>query len=380
MGSQPSKNAANQVALSEPERMMFSALVAIRDNRMDVALSEVDRVLQAYPNFRLAHLIKGDLLLARRQPLTTFGNAPGAPADRLADLREEARVRLARYHKERPADRIPRYLLKLQPDQRYAFVVDTGMSTLYVFENRNGVPHYIADYYMTVGKNGTDKMREGDKKTPLGVYHVTSSMPREKLADLYGAGAFPLNYPNEWDRRQGRDGYGIWLHGTPSDTYSRPPRASDGCVVLTNQDLIAISPRVQVGLTPVIISRGIEWVKPSAVTGTTEELERALDAWRKDWESLNTDRYLSHYSAKFSSGKQDLQGWAAQKRQVNANKNWVKIKLDKVSMFLYPERDNLAVVTFQQSYESNNLRNDMRKRQFWIKEGGRWRILHESTG
>src|SRR3546814_8483534 len=49
-----------------------------------------------------------------------------------------------------------------------------------------------------------------------------------KLPDFYGDGAYPLNYPNEWDKHEGRKGYGIWLHGTPSTTYSRPPRASDG--------------------------------------------------------------------------------------------------------------------------------------------------------
>jgi murein L,D-transpeptidase YafK len=62
-------------------------------------------------------------------------------------------------------------------------------------------------------------------------------MPQDKLTDFYGSGAFPINYPNEWDRIRGRNGYGIWLHGTPRDTYSRPPRASDGCIVLSNEDL-----------------------------------------------------------------------------------------------------------------------------------------------
>lgn len=45
----------------------------------------------------------------------------------------------------------------------------------------------------------------------------------------------------------GRNGYGIWLHGTPSDTFSRPPRTSDGCVVLANTDLDEIARRLQVG-------------------------------------------------------------------------------------------------------------------------------------
>ena len=370
---------AAQPASVEPDALLVKTLLAIKNNQLDVALAEVEKVLQAYPNFRLAHLVKGDLLLARSQPLKAMGGAAGAPSDRVADLREEARARLARYQHERPADRVPRYLVQLQPEQKYALVVDTSKSTLYVFENHGGNVRYLADYYISSGKNGIDKLREGDKKTPLGVYHVTSSMPREKLADLYGTGAFPINYPNEWDRREGRKGSGIWLHGTPSDTFSRPPQASDGCVVLTNRDLDAIRQRMQIGLTPVIISSAVEWVQPQAITGTRQELNGALESWRRDWESLDTERYLKHYSPAFTSGNQDYKEFAKQKRQVNSGKQWVKVKLDRVSIFLYPGKQQLAVVTFDQDYTSSNLSNRMRKRQYWIKDGASWRIVQEGS-
>jgi murein L,D-transpeptidase YafK len=375
----PARSAAPVPSSVEPEALLVKTLHAIQNNQLDVALAEVENVLQAYPNFRLAHLIKGDLLLARSQPLKMMGGATGVPLERLADLREEARQRLNRQQHERPGDRVPRYLVQLQADQKYAIVVDTSKSTLYVFENHNGSPRYLADYYISSGKNGIDKLREGDKKTPLGVYHVTSSMPKEKLADLYGVGAFPINYPNEWDRREGRSGSGIWLHGTPSDTFSRPPQASDGCVVLTNRDLEAIRQRVQIGHTPVIISSNIEWVQPQAVSGLRQELSGMVEQWRKDWETLNTDKYLTHYSQSFNAGGQDYKAFSQQKKQVNNGKQWVKVKLEKVSMFLYPGKERLAVVTFDQDYTSSNLANKMRKRQYWIKEGSGWRIIHEGA-
>ena len=383
MSGKPAPQAHRQAVAastsSEPDALLVNTLLAIRNNKLDVALVEVEKVVQAYPNFRLAHLIKGDLLSARAQPLKAMGGATGVPAERIADLREEARARLARFQRERPVDRVPRYLVQLQPDQKYAFVVDTSKSTLYVFENQNGTARYLADYYISSGKNGIDKVREGDKKTPLGVYHVTSSMPREKLADLYGVGAFPINYPNEWDRREGRGGSGIWLHGTPSDTFSRPPQASDGCVVLTNRDLEAVRQRVQIGITPVIISSSIEWVQPQAMASLRQELTGSVEEWRRDWESLNTEKYLKHYSPSFNSGGQDYKAFAAQKRQVNAGKQWVKVKLERVSMFLYPGKERLAVVTFDQDYASSNLNNRMRKRQYWIKDGPGWRIVHEGS-
>ncbi|MDB5808381.1 MAG: hypothetical protein JWN94_503 [Betaproteobacteria bacterium] len=383
MGSRqaPQKSVAanGETALIEPEAMLVKTLIEIRNNRLEAALAEVDKVIQSYPNFRLAHLIKGDLLLARSRPLRELGEAPNAPRDRIEDLRDEARVRLARHQFERPADRVPKYLLQLDTEQKHVLIVDTRQSTLYVFENNNGAPRYVADYYVTSGKNGADKTKQGDKKTPLGVYHVTDNLPREKLGALYGVGAFPISYPNEMDRREGRNGNGIWLHGVPLDTYSRPPRASDGCVVLTNQDLQALGKNLRIGVTPVIIANGIDWIKPESVEAMRKELISGVEAWRQDWESLNIDSYLKHYAPGFSSGPQNLAAWSQQKRQVNAAKNFIKVKLEHVSAFLYPGRDDLAVVTFDQDYTSSNLSNQMKKRQYWLFEKGRWRILYEGT-
>jgi murein L,D-transpeptidase YafK len=363
----------------QAEAVLAKTLIEIRDNRLDAALVEVEKAIHGYPNFRLAHLIKGDLLAARARPLQTMGDAPNAPRDQIEDLRDEARVRLARYQLERPTDRVPKYLLQLNAEQKHALVVDMSMSTLYVFENRNGAPHYIGDYYVSGGKNGADKLRQGDKKTPLGVYHVTSTLSRKKLGDFYGIGAFPISYPNEWDRREGRNGNGIWLHGVPSNTYSRPPRASDGCVVLTNQDLQALGKNLQIGITPVIIADRIEWAKPAALEPMRKELLERVEGWRTAWESRDTEAYLKFYAPNFSNGSQNLAAWSQQKRQVNAAKTWVKVKLSGLSVFLYPERSDLAVVNFEQDYSSTNLSNEMKKRQYWMRTDGGWRIIYEGA-
>jgi murein L,D-transpeptidase YafK len=380
MGSKPMR--ANQQVerrLEGAEAAVVAVLKDIANDRIGSAQTELDRLLAAKPDFRLAQLIKGDLLMARARPIETLGNAPDGPADRLQDLRDEAKARLLRMHTEAPRDRLPRYLLKMAPEQKFAIVVDTARSSLYVFANRNGTPQYVADYYITIGKNGIEKVREGDKKTPLGVYQVTGSLPLSRVGDFYGSGAYPISYPNEWDRRQGRDGHGIWLHGTPRDTYSRPPRASDGCVVLTNEDLQAIARNLQIGVTPVIISSGVDWVAEQDLGAVRASLESSVEQWRKDWESLQTENYLAHYAPTFSTGTSGLAEWAAQKRAVNGGKTWVKVKLDGVSMFLYPGREPLAVVNFTQDYASSNLSNVMKKRQYWLREGTRWKIVYEGA-
>jgi len=368
---------ASPALAAGPEKALSGVLEAIESKRPDLAMQRVEALIAVHPNFRLAHLIRGDLLLARARPLETFGNVPKTvPREKVEDLRAEALLRL-RAVRDRPnGGQLPRYVLQLHAEQRHVLVVDSRRSRLYVFENVGGRPQFVADYYVTLGKNGVEKTREGDQKTPIGVYHVTANLPRQKLTDFYGAGAFPINYPNAWDKRLGRNGHGIWLHGTPSDTYSRPPRASDGCIVLANADLEAVGRTLQVGLTPVIITDEVEWAAADAVEAERKALAATVEAWRGDWESRDTAKYLAHYAARFHSGDQNLAEWSEHKRNVNASKSWIKVGVSRVSMLQYP-RERFVVVSFDQDYRSSNLSNVMRKRQYWIKDGGRWRILYE---
>ncbi|MGE4340400.1 MAG: L,D-transpeptidase family protein [Pigmentiphaga sp.] len=359
------------------EQLLARSLQAVGENRLDVALNEVDSLLKINPNFKLAQLVKGDLLLARARSINEFGDAPNAPRDRVQDLREEAKVRLHRAQQQQPVA-VPRYLWQLNAKQRHAVVVDTSKSTLYLYENVNGEPRYVTDFYISMGKKGADKVVEGDQKTPLGVYFVDSYIPQHKLADLYGAGAYPISYPNEWDRRQGRNGHGIWVHGTPSDTYSRPPRASNGCVVLSNSDLLRLGLSIDVGTTPVIITNGIDWLDASD-SQERASLRQTIEQWRSDWESRDTEKYLSHYADDFNTGNTARAEFAAHKRLVNSGKSWIKVKVENLSLFPYPTQQDLVVVDFEQAYDSNNLTNRMHKRQYWQKRNGRWQIVYEGA-
>lgn len=368
----------NSVGLNGADTQIKRVLEKIEQNQLPTALAEVDQLIARYPNFRLAHLIRGDLLLARAKPIAGFGNTGHAANERLDELRAEVSARLRAYSDHPPQNLVPRYLLQFAPTQQHAIVVDASRSRVYVYENANGAPRLVEDYYTTLGKRGIEKEREGDQKTPIGVYEVTSKIPGSKLPDLYGWGAFPINYPNAWDRMRGKTGYGIWLHGVPSDTYARAPAASDGCIALANPEIEELGKRVQVGLTPVIIADRIEWIAPDAWRTERDSFMRQLEAWRKDWESLDTGRYLSHYARDFRSDGMDISAWNAHKQRVNAAKTWIKVSLANVSVFRNPGKQNLIAVTFDQDYRSNNLAQQTRKRQYWIEEDGRWKIAYEA--
>ena len=360
------------------EAQLVKSLQAISNNHLDIALNEVDSLLRVNPNFKLAQLVKGDLLMAHAGVIDNFGSAANAPQDKIEDLRDEARARLQRVISQSDTKLKPRFLWQLDAQQKYALIVDTSRSTLFVYENVDGEPRYVTDFYITIGKLGTEKFSSGDQRTPIGVYFVKAELPKKQLADMYGSGAFPLSYPNEWDRRNKRAGSGIWLHGTPSGTYSRPPRASNGCVVLANDDLNKLAPYLQIGITPVIITNQMVWDSEQDPIERAN-LQQEIEQWRKDWSSLDTDAYLKHYARSFSSSDMDYSAWAKQKQLVNSSKSWIKVSLSNVSIFTYPEQPNMVVVNFEQDYGSNNLSNRMKKRQYWIKQDNLWKIIYEGA-
>lgn len=365
------------------ERLLVDALEKIRSDRVNEALPMLHRVTTANPKFRLAQLIYADMLLARSRPLKGFGGFPSARYDQILSLREEARARWSHYLAQPPENRIPGSLVELGPHQTHAVVVDASQSRLYLFENRGGIPRLVHDFYASLGKQGVMKFREGDQKTPIGVYFVTGFISPEELPDLYGDGAFPIDYPNAWDQRHGRTGYGIWLHGTPSDTYSRPPRDSDGCVIVSNRDLNKLATYLKsenLNTIPVVITQDIRWLTLKDWQGRQERFGNYVDQWRRDWESRNADLYLSHYSPKYSGLGKDYEGWVEYKRRVNSAKEFIDIEISDKSMFLYPGEEGLLVVTFEQEYKSNNIRRRFVKRQYWrLEEDGTWRIVYEGS-
>lgn len=375
-----SKATSNQGLSTHSESLLINAVEKIKNNHAEQAIKDLRHLIKVNPDFKAAQLMYADLMLARSQVITDFGNLPNASFERITALRDEVK---ARWHNHiSPVDRkkVPSSLIQLASKQDYVIVVDSSRSRLFLFKNQKEGPTLIKDFYVTIGKNGTGKYVEGDQKTPVGVYFVTGFINPEELPDLYGDGAFPINYPNAWDQRHGRTGYGIWLHGTPSRTYSRPPKDSNGCVIVSNQDLNVLMPFVKEGHTPVIISESIDWVSKQEWKKRRGNFEMFVETWRKDWESRDVNLYLRHYSKEYSGLGKDYKSWVEYKRRVNPSKKFIKVNLTNTSMFLYPGEDQLMVVTFIQDYASDNFRRKFTKRQYWrMEDDGQWRIVYEGA-
>jgi murein L,D-transpeptidase YafK len=367
---------------SRSENLLMSALDNISQSRIDEALIELEILKIINPNFALAQLVYADLMTAKNHRITDFGNSHGKDNKQINALRDEILARW-NYYKS-PVDKtlIPSSLIQLSDKQNYVLVVDQFRHRMFLYKNRNGLPVYVDDFYVTIGKKGAGKIVEGDQKTPLGVYFVTRFIESSVLPDLYGYGAFPLNYPNIWDRRNGRTGTGIWLHGTPSEIFSRPPEDSDGCVIISNDDIKSLAPYIDVDqITPVILAKEIKWETKAEWKKRQKSFFSYLEQWRVDWESRDVELYLSHYSKDYEGLGKNYDSWGKHKRRVNKSKSFIKVNLVDTSIFVYPDgTGHIMVVTFLQNYNSNSFKRAYRKRQYWkMEEDGIWRIIFEGS-
>jgi L,D-transpeptidase YnhG len=363
--------------VAEARLIEIYKLVGLSRNRE--ALLKAEQLVRTVPNFQLAQLVYGDLLTARTRPLRVFGDVPEVSARSagvvLNELREESLQRINALRERPPAGTIPSQFLALSTNTRHAIAVDASKSRLYLFQNSAAGLKLVADYYISVGKAGTSKAVEGDQRTPLGVYYITSNLDPKSLKDFYGSGALPISYPNVLDNKRGKTGGGIWLHGTPPNQFSRPPLATDGCVVLANPDLQHIIKTVEVRTTPVVIAPKLNWVALHKIQSDGKPFEVALQAWRNAKVSGDVQKILSFYAADFNVNGKTLSQWTPTlMAEIRVTKGRA-IQLKDLSYLHWTDAIETMVVTFGEV--ADGARTGMTKRQYWSREGNQCKIFFE---
>jgi len=365
----------------EAEARLIEIYKLIGQARTRAALHKAEALVRDHPDFQLAQLVYGDLLNAQRGPVRAFGDVPDVSAQSaprlLAELREESQLRMRALRERPPAGAIPAQFLQLSPKNRHAIAIDTSRARLYLFENKPDGLKLVADYYISVGKSGIDKAVEGDLRTPLGVYYVTSNLDPKSLKDFYGAGALPINYPNPYDARRGRTGSGIWLHGTPPGQFSRAPKATDGCVVLANPDLLRIVKTVETRTTPVVIAKSLQWVPPAAVQPDNKRFAEVLQSWRDAKAAGDVQRILGFYTPDFSFNGKPLADWEPLlKVELNRTRGR-DVELKDLSFLRWTDSGETMVVTFGEV--AAGARTGPVKRQYWVRQGTQWKIFYEGV-
>ncbi len=364
---------------SEVESLLFDALAALREGSLNRAETVINTLLQKYPNYQLAHLIRADILRARAgQPSHIATGVSSNP--QIAGLLTELQARVGKYSEPAIDGKRPEPFVQLAPQVRFAIAVDVSRSRLYVLENAPMGPRRVVDMYATIGASGVGKAKEGDKRTPVGVYNILNAIERDKLTDFYGEGAFPLDYPNVLDKKSGKSGHGIWIHGVPKETFARAPRSSEGCIVVSNEDLKALTPYIQPGYTQIAIAEAINWIPAAQVSQDEHALRKSIEKWRTDWESRDMNRYIDHYANTFFSDKVSSRDeWRIVRKSVTEEKNSITVNLNNLTIAHLPAPSDTMLVMFDQNYKSDTAHTTLRKRQYWQREGSRWKIIYEGN-
>lgn len=372
------------------------------------ALPQADALVRDYPNFKLAHLVRGDLFLLLTQPTQGFAAVPEAllkngkpvnwvaphalpdtngaknlvlPAPKLDELKEEAQQRLRALRELPPQGSIPQAFVQLASITRHALLVDLSRSRLYHYTlSDKGALSLSASYYVTQGRNGAEKQKEGDERTPLGIYYITENINKKRLDSFYGVGALAINFPNEFDKRRSKSGSGIWLHGVPTGdygTYSRVPKSSNGCVVLSNPDLLKLIKAVQPGETPIVIMSKATWLSPEDWQKQRAALQGSFEQWTRARADTNRNALANFYSAQFASYGLPFEKW------FGSNYTAPVTGLPQhATLLYYPGPDEFMVATFYDAAigpVKKGASKLTRKRQYWHKVNGKWQIFFEGA-
>lgn len=279
------------------------------------------------------------------------------------------------------AGQLPAYLLQVPDSVVTILVAETDASTLQRFSAGADGAEYRDERYMSVGENGVGKQRAWDRRTPLGIYFVTEQLDTKGLHERYGPLAFPLDYPNVWDRINDRSGEGIWIHGVAPNDGRRPPLDTDGCIALPNDDLLALEKQLVPLVTPVIITRQIRWISPEQVATTRAELRAALHAWTDSYRSGDLHGYLSLYADDFEYRGMDKDEWAAYRLHSVGKTSIAAFELQDVLLLADPEDSDLYLSRFRQTIVDDARTIVTTKRLYWRRSaGGKLQIVAEDSG
>jgi murein L,D-transpeptidase YafK len=253
----------------------------------------------------------------------------------------------------------------------HALIVDKSQQQLHVWRIKDGEPSLVESFRCSTGENEGDKWVRGDMRTPEGVYFFCSVIDGRTLPSKYGLWAFTTDYPNFVDRRRGKNGDGIWLHGRDKPLANKPD--SNGCVALENQDLIKVSRYIRLQSTPMIVVDKMIMAPRSQIMQQERELRDFIETWRQTWESRDVNAYMSHYSPNFQSSWLDFKGWKEKKRKLSKRYSNIRVRLGNV--YLY-RQNGLITAIFMQGYSSDGFHSAGVK-VLYITHAGKLQIYAE---
>jgi murein L,D-transpeptidase YafK len=375
---------------STNEKTILKIINFIQDGDLLEATKQTKKLIEVAPNYALAQLIYADLLRLHIPKSLDFTNTDSPAIEGLPSAnqtlasstpilaaQQELSFRLKASSYKPLENSFPKHVISLGNQYRQLLVADTKIGRIYIFDiqhtNKSTSLELKHSFFMTIGDQGAGKMIEGDKKTPLGIYQLLNRVPQNLLTDLYGLGAIQTNYPNPVDRMLGKTEYGIWFHGTPSQVYVRYPFASDGCLVVSNDDMATVLSSTSPQRTLVIIDDGIEWLQRSK--NQSDIIQHTI--YKKISESYTPSNGESSRQSLNSLYEGGFKWEYRLLRLIQTNKSVKQnFKVTNISVVEWTNGDPYTMVEFD--FQLNAESKIYRVRQYWMPNQDNWRIVRES--
>ena len=271
----------------------------------------------------------------------------------------------------RGQDLVPDSMIYFSPENtEYALLVEKRTQRAYLYSSFEP-GHPLKTYPCSTGENRGPKCEKDDKKTPEGIYFITNSFKEKGLPPIYGVRAFPIDYPNPLDRKLGRKGYGIWIHGSNQPI---TPHNTNGCVVFRNKDLLELSEYLCERRTPITITQEIKFIKKEELQREREALKRFILQWLEAWKKGQIDRYMSFYWKGFKAGNKDWHQWRAHNRMLSERYGAIDIRVENLQIL---RENGVVLARFDQTYSANGFFSAGKKRLYLQKISPEWKITDE---
>lgn len=225
---------------------------------------------------------------------------------------------------------------------------DKDRSKLYHYKkNQDGIYTLVNTFGAMTGKVNGDKQKEGDHKTPLGVYSLTKRITNPD--PFYGPLAFVTSYPNLYDRIRGKNGSGIWIHGLPikgqRDSYTK------GCIAIENDNICTLDESITLDSTLLIIDQENH---KKAHNGDLSTILSKLFEWRYAWIYNDYDRYIGFYDPSFVRfDGMTYDTFKQYKRRIFDYNDAKTIRFSNIRITPYPgNNDHIFIITFYENYRS----------------------------
>ena len=276
---------------------------------------------------------------------------------------------------------LPASLIQIPDSVSTLFIAETSTATFHRFDRGSDGLTHSGSYYMSIGKEGAGKQTSGDKRTPFGAYFVTEQLDTSKLHRKYGVTAFPLDYPNAWDLRADRDGDGIWVHGVDPSAGKRPERDTDGCIALPNEDLAQLASVFEENITPVLVTRSLDWVDAANNEGLRVELAGKIEEWATAKVRRDLHGYLSLYDEQFARWAMDKREWSSLNLQTMSLHSIESVVVSDLLLLAYPEEEGIYLSRFTQLVVKDGREISATARLYWRRdENGKLKIIAEDSG